>query len=433
MLVSVWVMLCGSALAGFDSSGWRFVKDIQVPDKYAARPVAICLESEILEHCLPDLRDLRLVSSDGSLVPLTITPTVNSRDAELIPAQVYRVTRKAGKWTDIWVDKSAKVLTRGVRILTRSNDFIRNVEVRGADSSQEAYVIRLDGLILDQSSPLPVRCDRVFHPLNNFQYLQIRIMDGDAPPLKIDGVSCYPPLPEGTSEQPLSSRIIENRVDKASGSTIVAADLGSKRFPVSHISVETSARDFVKGVRVLGGYSLSAESWLELTQRTIFRITRDEASSDDLEIHLKPTPVRYLKLEFTGGKPTGFAVAGIAALGTVQLMVFQPTPGSSYQLYYGNPSAKAVSHSSGPNSFNVADLTGIAREMVIGPVRRNVPPPALKPANQEKEAAPFAMGKALGVIMLLIGLLLLFSVMLRARSIRRRGRQRNSRILNTPR
>jgi hypothetical protein len=269
--------------------------------------------------------------------------------------------------------------------------------------------------------------------LNNFQYLQIRIIDGDAPPLKIDGVFCYPPLPEETSEQPLPLRIIENRVDEASGSTIVVADLGSKRLPVSHISVETSAGDFVKRVRVLGSYTLSGESWPELVQRALFRITRDEASSEDLEIGLKPAPVRFLRLEFAGGKPAGFTVTGIAAHGTVKLMVFQPTPGSSYQLYYGNPSAKAVSHSSGPSSFDVVELAGIAREMEIGPVRRNVPPPAPKPAKQVKEVTPFALGKALGVIMLLIGLLLLFTVMLKARSLSRRERQRNSRILNTPR
>ncbi len=426
-------MISGTACAGFDSSGWRFVRRIQVPEKYVAGTVAIRLESEILKHCLPHLRDLRIVAADGSLVPVTISPTVDDRDMELIPARVYRVARKAGKWTDIWVDKSAKILTRGIRIRTRSTDFVRKVELRGADSSQETYVIRVDGLIVDESSPIPFRCDRVFHPLNNFQYLQIRIMDGNAPPLKVDGVSCYPPLAEATSEQPLSLRIIENRLDKSTDSTVVVADLGTNRFPVSHISVETSASDFVKGVRVLGGYTASADSWTELMQSTIFRITRDDASAENLEMHLEPTPVRYLRLELTGGKPKDFTVAGLRALGTAQLIVFQPTSGSSYRLYYGNPMAKAVSPLGGPTSFNVAELAGIAREMEIGPPRRNVPPPAPKRAKQEKEAAPFALGKALGVIMLLIGLLLLFSVMLKARSLRRRERQRNSRILNSPR
>jgi len=138
-------------------------------------------------------------------------------------------------------------------------------------------------------------------------------------------------------------------------------------------------------------------------------------------------------LEFSGGKPTDFAVGGIGALGTVQLIVFQPTPGSSYQLYYGNPSANAVSNSSGPTSFTVADLKGIAAEMGIGPARRNVPPPAPKAAKKEKDVAPMALGKALGVIMLLIGLLLLFCLMLKARSNKKRGKLRNSRILNMPR
>ncbi len=433
IMVSVWVMPSGSASAGFDSTGWRYVRDIGVPDTYPGGPAAVCLESDILEHCLPDLRDLRLISSADSPVSFTVTPQADGRGPEPIPARVYRVARKAGKWTDIWVDKTAKVLTRGIRLGTRSTDFVRRVELRGADSSQEAYVIRLDGLIFDQSSPIPVRCDRVFHPLNNFQYMKIRIFDGDAPPLTIDGVSCYPPPAERSEEHPLALRIIENREDKATGSIIVVADLGVKRLPVSLISVETSARDFIKGVRVLGGYAASGDSWTELIQGTVYRITREQASAEDLEIRLKPTPVRYLKAEFTGPNPPDFSVAGITALGSAQLIVFQPTPGSSYRLYYGNPSAEAVNHSTDPISLSTAELLEMAQEIEVGPVRRNVPPPKPKIVKKKGDVAPFVFGKALGVVMLLIGLLLLFSVMLKARSLRKRELQRNSRIVNTPR
>ncbi|MDQ7784253.1 MAG: hypothetical protein RDU20_15315 [Desulfomonilaceae bacterium] len=404
------------------------MRNVQVPPTYREGPVAVCLEAAILEHCLPDGRDIRLVSSDGSTVPITITPPVDGRDAEPIPVRVYRVARKAGKWTDIWVDKAAKVLTRGVQIRTRSSDFVRKVELRGADTSQEAYVIRVDGLIVDRNSPIPIRSHEVFHPLNNFQYLQIRIMDGDAPPLKVDGVYCYPPLPEGTSERPLSHRIIENRFDKASAATIVVADLGAERLPVCNISVRTSARNFVKAVRVSGAYTSHAVSWSGLGQGTIFRIIRDHASAENLEIRLDPSPIRYLKLEFTGGPPPDFTVDGVTAFGSVQLLVFQPTLGSSYQLYYGNPRAQAEVHAPGPTSFNIAQMVDTAREMEVGPARPNIPQPSPKPVEQKKEVAPFALGKALGVIMLLVGLLLLFSVMLKARSLRRRRNRHSLRI-----
>ncbi|MFH1114402.1 MAG: DUF3999 family protein [Pseudomonadota bacterium] len=433
MTVSLWAVPSGSPAGEFDSTGWRYVRDIHVPDTYSGGAAAVWLESDILEHCLPDLQDLRLISSADSLVPFTVTPQADAQGPEPIPVRVYRVARKAGKWTDIWVDKTAKVLTRGIRLPTRSTDFVRKVELRGADTPQEEFVIRMDGLIVDQGRPIPVRCDRIFHPLNNFQYLKIRVLDGDAPPLTIDGVSCYPPVPEKSTEQPLALRIIENRKDQSSDATIVVADLGVKRLPVSLVSVETPVGDFVKEVRISGGYDASEESWSELVKGTVYRITRDEASAENLEIRLKPAPVRYLKAAFIGPKHRDFTVSGISAQGSAQLIVFQPIAGSSYKLFYGNPSAEAVSHSAGPASVSPPDLIEMAQEIEIGPVRRNVPPPQPKIVTKEKESAPSVFGKALGVVMLLIGLLLLFSVMLKARSLRKREMQRNSRVLNIPR
>ena len=144
-------------MAGFDPTGWKLVRDVEVPERYANSLVGIALESDVLEHCRPDRGDLRIVSSDGAVVPITITPVTDGGDQALIPTRVYRVGRKAGKWTDIWVDKSAKVLTRGIAILTGSSEFIRPVEIRGADNSQQAYVIRVDGLIVDRKQPPPVQ------------------------------------------------------------------------------------------------------------------------------------------------------------------------------------------------------------------------------------------------------------------------------------
>lgn len=427
LVISVCALLCGTACAGFDSSGWRLVRDIHVPDGHARGLAGIILESSIVEHCLPDLTDLRLTTTEGSLVPITVAEALDGRDAELIPARVFRVARKAGKWTDIWVDKSAKVLTRGIAIRTPSTDYTRKVEIRGADTSHEAYVIRVDGLILDRTYPPTVRCDSVFHPLNNFQYLQIRILDGEAPPLKVEGVSCYPPLPEASLRRRLPVRLIENRQDEASRSTVVVADLGAKRLPATVVSVDSPEREFVKKVRLFGASSPSPESWTVLNEGTVFRVRQGEAVAQDLEVRLKPTPLRYLKLEFSEGTAGQFTVDGITVQGSMRLVVFQPDAGSTYRLYYDNPNAPPMSYTNQPISFSVEKLAALSQETKIDPPRRNKVPIPSKPVAQPKSVVTAVFWKAVGVAMLLIGLLLLFSVMLKARSLRRRERQRTLR------
>ena len=422
----------GSAVAGFDPTGWKLVRDVEVPERYTNGLVGIALESGVLEYCRPDHGDLRLVSSDGAVVPITVTPLMDDGDQALIPARVYRVGRKAGKWTDIWVDKSAKVLTRGIAILTGSTDFIRPVEIRGADNSQQAYVIRVDGLIVDRKQPPPVQCNHVFHPLNNHQYLQIRILDGDAPPLKIDGVACYPPLSEMSMGKAIPLRIQENRVDKVTGATILAADLGAEHLPLSHISVDTPVQEFVKKLKVFGGATASPNSWSMLGEETIYRIRRGNATAENLGIRLQQTNFRYIKLEFSGGDDQRFTVDGLEARGSLQLIVFQARPSLKYKLYYHNPSATSVHLPGEPMSFNMARLAAIATDIKLDKPRRNLIPSRAEPVKERKSIVPQFLGKAVGVIMLLVGLLLLFGVMLKARSLRRREKQRNSRIYNTP-
>ena len=161
-------------------------------------PAGIPLDSELIEKCRPDMADLRLVSPDGSLVPFNIMEGMVGDDVEPFPAKVFRMGRKQGKWTDIWIDKQAKILTQGVLIQTSSKDFVRKVEIRGSDNAKETYVVMMDGLIADMAGPAPVRSLNVLYHVNNFQYVHIRIIDDDKPPLKVEGVLCYPP-PADTS------------------------------------------------------------------------------------------------------------------------------------------------------------------------------------------------------------------------------------------
>lgn len=423
--------LSGPVPAEFDSSGWKWFRDVNLAASLPEGLVGVPLDSVVLEKCRPDLVDVRLVTLAGEVVPTALVGTAIEDNPEMLPVRVYRVSRKAGRWTDIWVDKNAKVLTRGILIQTRSRNFVQKTEVFGADSSQESFVIRVDGLVADVASPLPIRSLSVFHPLNNFRYLNVRIIDGEGTPLKVEGVACYPSSPREALSRHLSLRIVENRQDTVRGMTVVVADLREQHLPLTGLTVTTPVDDFSKKVSVFASSTLPATTWEPVGEDMIFRLRRDHSVAEKREVRTdKPLSKRYIKVELSGGKPERFPIDKIEGTAGLILLVFTHRPGTRYRLYYGKPSAKSTTYSGMPTSFNIAQVAATSSEVSLGEDTKNVVVNQPKVRNQPQKAAPSLFTKALGVSMLLIGLLLLFSIMLRSRSARRQGRRSRSHIMN---
>lgn len=420
----------GTAAAQFDANGWEWLRSVQLHQDVPEGPAAVPLESSVIEECLPDMRDIRLVTDAGAPVPFCIVPGTAEEDVDdSVPANSYRVLAKTGKWTDIWVDKSSKSLTRGVLIHTSSKSFVRKVEIRGSDSPPESYVIRLDGLIADIRAPLPIRCLGVFHPLNNFRYLHIRIMDEDHPPIQVSGIYCYPEAPSSPLRKPLSARIIENRRG-ASGHTIVG-DLGESRFPLRTIVLACPLKKFSKRATLFVSSSALDGPWEKVFEGVIFRLRKDDSQTENLTIQVKPQPHRYFKLVASGGEGDPFVVDSVKVVGSARLLAFHHRPGTGYRLYYGNPKAEVIRLSADPSQLELTQIADSAWKADIGPPQK--PPPRVRPPGHTPalEASPSPLRKGIGIAMLLIGLLLLFTIMLRSRSTRRRDAAQAPRIVRT--
>jgi len=429
-LVAEVALTAATAIVQFDSRGWTRFRDISIPDHVPDGLVGIALESNVVENCRPDLADVRIVASKGNVVPAIMTGTVDDSDSEAFLIPTFRTSRRAGKWTDIWIDKTAKVLSRGVMIKTSSQDFVRRVEVRGSDNNRESYVIRMDGLIADIASPVPLRTLDISFPNNNFQYILLRILDQEKPPLKMDGVLCYPPSASDALYRDLSARVIENRAIPSAGSTLLVADLGEKRFPLTRLAITTPVPEFVKKATVLAAASLNSESWIPISEGVVFRLRREDAVKEKLTAQVKPLPFRYIKVELSGGNGGPIPVESLQAWGTFRMAVFDHRRGESYRLYYDNPRAAAPVTDATRSSINVNQLAAASSEMTLGPEQKTVVTPshAEGPEKPEKKGTP-GVWTAVGLAMVLLGLLLLFLIMLRIRSSRRAYRGRNSRVV----
>jgi Protein of unknown function (DUF3999) len=424
------LFLCGQALAAFNPSGWKNFRSIEVSPELPDGPAGIVLEPSVTDKCRPDVGDLRIVDSNGMQVLVGITDPAADDEVRPFPAQVFRVARTAGKWTDIAIDKTGKILTSGIIIGTRSKDFTRKVEIRGSDNVREAYVIRMDGLIADVKGPIPLSSLKLTYPLNNFQYIYLRILDGDQPPLKIDSVQCCPPDPVTPLARQLDVRILENHPDAAPGSTRIVADLGEKRFPLTQVAFSTSAKEFVKGIRVHGASSPNPESWEKIGEGAVFRLRKDEAVNEHLKVRVSPQSFRYILMELRGGGAP-IAVDKIEATGTMRLAIFEYRRGLSYKLFYDNPSAEAVKTSPPTVLSNLGRIVTASSGIRLSEEHQNVtiPAPKMEPPVETRTSPTF--WRFVGVVILAVSLLLMFSLMLRARSLRRSMRGRNSRVIST--
>jgi len=431
VVIALAVIFPGLAAADFDSSEWKRFREVRIPPPFPEGFAGISLESEVIVKCRQDMADLRLVSSEGALVPFTVIEGTAGDDGEPFPVRVFRMARKQGKWTDIWIDKQAKILTEGVLIQTPSRDFVRKVEIRGSDNAKETYVVRMDGLVADIAGPVPVRSLDVPYHLNNFQYVHIRIIDDDNPPLKVEGVLCYPPPADTSLSWPLEARIRENRSDPSSGSTTIVADLGEKRFPVGGVRVSSTAAEFLKKATIYGASSPSSDSWKRIFEGALFRLRREDAVKESLEARFRPQTFRYLKLELSSGSRGAVTVDKFLCKAAVRMAVFKYQPGQDYRLFFGNPNARPVPAAPEASSINVNQVASASSEISLGPERKNIVTSSPRKPERSEKSEPSRLQQILGVAMLLTGLLLLFIFMLKARSSRRSHGKRGTGVVNT--
>jgi len=418
----------GAAVAAPD--GWRLFRRIQFPSGLPEGPVAVALDAAIIEKCRPDLADVRVVSGSGAVVPVIIEQAPQNGAAEAVPARISRISRRPGSWTDISIDKSGKVLSRAVTIQTSAKDFLRKVELRGSDNGRELYVVRMDGLIVSRTKPIPLRSLTIDHPVNNFQYLHIRILDEDRPPLKIDGVICEPPEDEDGFAAPLSVRVIENRTDTSRNAAVIVADLGERRFPLKSVGITTRAKSFVKNYTLSGSSSPASESWGKISQGIFFRVRHEDAVKEQLTAKFAPQPVRFVMLEITGLDGPPIEVDELRAVARVSYAVFHYKPDEEFRLFYDNPASepRATDQTLPKLTLQLASMSSAIR---LGQAEKNVASPTEKKWEPQRAAErPYGLPDALGALLLVLSVVLIFGIMVLWRRSRKSRRHRSSRIYN---
>ncbi len=415
--ITYFVSYAPPALADFEAANWSRYRHV-IPIPNVSGQAGLALESEILEKCRPDYADLTLVRNDKVITPFTLY-FGDYMEPEPFPVQILRTVNTSDNGTEIWVDKGGKLLTTGLALKIDGAEFTRRVELKGSDNNRDFYVLRMDGLIIKQTAPLPIQALDIRHVANNFQYLYIHIPADGGPPLNVSSVLCYPPFDDSPALQTQEMKTLEKRRDGNSGASVIIADFGEKRLPVRRIQLMCREGNFVKRVLIWGSQFSLAGEWQLLHENVAFHRQREDAFKEGLSFNFKPWIGRYIKIELRDGTKAPVLPDRVKAQGAGPTLVFDYHPNSEYRLYYGSLHVSPAAASALPTATNPR-----LSQLMMFNLSDELKPPAPKIAAPKTEPAPslgpgVQVGKILGVVMLLFGLLLLFSIMLKARSLRK--------------
>ena len=281
----------------------------------------------------------------------------------------------------------------------------------------------MDGLIADIASPVPLRTLDIFHPLNSFQYVHIRILDQEDLPLNVEGVLCHPPVSEAGLSRPLTIRVLENRPLNREAATSMLVDLGEKRYPLTEVTVTTAVPEFTKKVNLFGASSPNPQSWNKFYQGTFFRLRREEVTKEQLSASVPPQPFRYVMIELSGRGGPAVTLDEVKARGSFRMAVFDYRREATYRLYYDNPKAKPADSPPFSSSIDVKHLADVSKGVGLAPEQKNVTAAQSPKRKQPEQEVGQGIWRIAGVLVLLVGLVLLFSIMLKARSLRRMERR----------
>ena len=199
-------------------------------------------------------------------------------------------------------------------------------------------------------------------------------------------------------EYPLT--IKEQTVRSTDRQTLAIFDLGSRGLPTRALAVTTNNNNFNRGVSLEG--SDDSSEWQTLVAREVlFAYTTPSFTGERLTIPYPESRYRYLRLLIKNGDDTPLRLTGGMALGTLQKLIFRYEPTHTYQLYFGEPTARRAEYDldSFIDYFNEADRP----IMRLGKTENNldyIPPPL--PVIPFSERYPYLL---IGMLVLTVAII----------------------------
>ena len=344
------VLLAASLVsADFSVQAWRFFKPVPLSDVLSGTSlVEVVPDTEVFAHAAPALSDLRVGEENNQReVPYKLLVERGEQRRASVSVTMRDLGHVPGQHTTVVLDLNQQgVLHNELEISTSSHNFQRDIVVEGSEDAENWRVLDESGQIFDftiAERGFTTRDTRVKYPSSTARYLRVRIIDGELPPLDVQGAVLFfaQQIQPRRTEYPIN---ISVRVeDAAERSTQLVLDLGSRGFPTNLISLTTSQENFYRRVRLEGSHDNQLWTLLRRSEN-LYVFNTPKFVGSQLSISYPESRYRYFRLTVFNEDDPSLPVTGAQASGFLRKLIFSADPGTSYRLYYGNPDAEPPSY-----------------------------------------------------------------------------------------
>lgn len=349
LLIVLSGLLAVAVYADFSEATWRSFKAVNIPPGLPPGSlVDLEPDLEVFAHADPSLRDLRIVEvATQREVPYKLLVERGEQRRVSLLVTIRDLSHVPGQHTSFVVDLGqARILHNELEIRTPSQNFQRTVVVEGSTDGEAWAILEEDAQIFDftiQERNFNAADTRLQYPASTVRFLRIRIINGDEPPLEVQGASAFfsqklepretelPAAPAGREENPEQQR------------SRLLFDLGTQGFLSIRLSLAIAQDNFYRRVSLEG--SQDGQLWVMLQRsEDIYAFNTPKFVGSKLEVHYPESGFRFLRLTIFNEDNPPLDVGSATAFGVLRKLVFAAEPQQTYRLYYGNDLARPPSY-----------------------------------------------------------------------------------------
>ncbi len=334
LLAALGLLLAAATLHALTPDEWQYRQPLTID---TAGPVKFSLPPTTLDLAQPDLRDLRIVSTDGKDLPYLLLKPSAETGRTLAPKEFK--AELLNSTTVLTLTTGTDEPLESVELLTGAPHFLKAVTLELSADGQHWETLA-DGIPLfrqDGATKTTIPLQR-----RSTAFLRLTLDDAPTRPIVVTAAILLTATARPAPTEPLPTRLV--RTEEFSGETVLTLDLGAAHLSLASLDFDAEdplfTRAITLAVRELRDGQITERT---LARGTIYRIAlAGLAPRADLTIPVEAhIPGRELIVHIVNGDSPPLRLRELRARRNPLYAVISPSAPGPLEIFTGNPLAVA--------------------------------------------------------------------------------------------
>lgn len=322
----------------FDERLWEKYADIQSTAEGEGALIRINLSPYQIGNITgpTPFADFRVVSSRRQDVPFQVFVQRPDRQQESMPCRMQNLslTDRGETWVELIAEKP-NVTVNALEINTPDTNFTRRVQVLGSPDGLKWNAVRTDAMIFDFTPQETLRRTRITFPQTSYRHLALKIENGEAPALTLNGVTLLRESVTPEQTYTIATTVGDQEFDARTRESRLSVTLNTA-FAVDRLVIFTAERNFRRAVTVQIPNAQGV--WQNWSRGTILKFDTPTMHEEHMALEIPAIAAKEFRLVFHNRDNPPVRIARVSAVGYQRVLVCRQMKSKMY-LFWGNPSA----------------------------------------------------------------------------------------------